>query len=284
MKKVLLHAHIFYPELWPQIATCIENCHAIAQDGLHVVASCPESKPDLKTLVDRALEGISHEVHAVPNRGYDIGPFMVYVVNRPDLADYDYVVKIHTKRDCDTFLHFHRITGSDWRNNLLSFCSTPKAMARSFAAFERDARLGMIADRRITSRGGFEYFKEDIALIRSYVTDLGLTPREATFVYGTMFMVRAKLLLPLANRVTLNDFPLTTEKSAHIDQGLTTQLEKLFGAVVSAQGSLVSNGRLPYSLASLDAKCIYLFCRTVRTLHILVDKLRICGNKTQSGF
>ncbi len=278
MKKTLLHAHIFYPTLWPQIAACIENVRAIVQGGLHVVATCPASKPELVTLVDHELVGISHEVHAVPNRGYDIGPFMVYVVNRPDLADYDFVIKIHTKRNVDTFLNFHQITGSDWRNNLLSFCSTPKAMVRSFAAFDRDARLGMIADRRITSRGGFEYLKEDIALIRSSVAELGLMPREATFIYGTMFMVRAKLLLPLANRVTLHDFPITTEKSAHFDQGFTTQLEKLFGAVVSAQGSLVSDGRLPHWLAQLDATCTYLFGRTVRTLHVFIDKLKIFKN------
>lgn len=38
------------------------------------------------------------DFYVVPNLGFDLGPF-VYALDKVNLSDYSYVIKLHTKRD-----------------------------------------------------------------------------------------------------------------------------------------------------------------------------------------
>ena len=262
--KIILHAHAFYPGLWPELQACIENCRAeVGGDSLFVVATYSEAKPELCEALERSLRSMRHEIIAVSNRGYDVGPFVEYVLNRPDFASFDYVVKLHTKRDVDSFFLYRRHNGSDWRRLLLSFCSTRDAFRRALSAFARAPRQGMVANAQVIGRGGVDYSKKSIDVVRSYVASLGLTPRETTVVLGTMFMARTKCLLPLANRWHLSDFEEVSSGS-HLDGSLAHCLERHFAAVVSAQGYLVSDGRLPYAFACCAARLTFTIGRSLR--------------------
>ena len=268
MTKIILHAHVFYPELWPELLSCIENCRAeVGDDSLFVVATCPETKPELRETLERSLRAMRHEVIAVPNRGYDVGPFVEYVLNRPDFASFDFVVKLHTKRDVDLFFLFRMFRGAAWRRELLSFCSTREAFRRSLAAFEQMPRLGMIAGSRVISRGGLDYSRAAIREVRSLGRKFGVERTRsgaATAVFGTMFMARTKCLLPLAGLSRLSDFELVTPANVHQGGSLAHAYEGTFAFAVSEQGYLVSDGKRPYSLACLAARVMFFVGRSWR--------------------
>lgn len=265
MAKIILHAHVFYPELWPELLVCIENCRAeVGTDSLFVVATFPEAKPEMREMLENSLSGMHHEIDAVPNRGYDVGPFIEHVLNRSDFASFDYVIKIHTKHNADLFFMFRQFRGGDWRHELLSFCSTPKAIRRSLKAFARAPRLGMIAGSAIISRGGFDYTKAAILEIQEIGQKLGVQTRGATVVWGTMFMARPKCLLSLANRWKLADFEEIGPSNAHQNYSLAHLFESIFAAFVTAQGYLVSDGKWPYPFAWIGAKLMFMIGRSWR--------------------
>ena len=215
-------------------------------------------------MLANSLSGMRHKIVPVPNRGYDVGPFVEYVLNRPDFASFDYVIKIHTKRDSNVFLFFHRFRDGDWRRDLLSFCSTPKAMHRSLRAFERAPRLGMVAGPLSISRGGFDYTQKAIIEIHDNGKRFGIESREATVVWGTMFMARTKCLVPLAQRFKIEDFEEIDSTNAHKPYSLAHLLEAVFAFAVTSQGYFVGDGKWPYPLAWIGSKLMFVVGRTWR--------------------
>lgn len=120
-RKTLIHAHIFYPDIWPEILSCIENCLAeSAPRSVSLVLTYPETHPELKDILIPAVNRLKpslkdSEVVPVPNCGYDIAPFLIEVLNRRTLNDYDYIIKLHTKRNVNTWLNFRAYRGTAWR-------------------------------------------------------------------------------------------------------------------------------------------------------------------------
>lgn len=88
------------------------------------------------------------------NYGYDVALFF-NVLDRLDLDCFDYVIKLHTKRDTPKcWVNFTPFEGGQWRRSLLSFCATPEAARRTLAAFARRPRLGMVAARALIDPSG----------------------------------------------------------------------------------------------------------------------------------
>lgn len=74
---------------------------------------------------------------------------------------------------------------------------------------------------------------------------IGLMPRRKTLVYGTMFAIRASLLIPIWRRYCEEDFAAPCSENPHRDYGLAGDLEIMFGLMVFAQGYYVSSCMLP---------------------------------------
>ena len=269
--RILLHAHVFHAAIWPEIRQCIENFRAVVgDDALTVVLT--HSLTDIPPPPTHTREAI-----AVPNRGYDIAPFLTQVLNRYNLDEYDYIVKLHTKRDVDCWLNYRLYRGSEWRRRLLAFCSTEQAVRQSIAAFAKYPRLGMISNSSLISYGGAYYITDDIRREKAFVRALGLHPKAAVFVPGTIFMVRAQLMKPFVNRYTTDDFPPITDPNAHA-LGLAHQLEGPLAAAVLAQGFVVSAGRYPPKIAAFGYYLRTFLFRILRALssctrHLLTDRL-----------
>lgn len=95
--KILIHAHIYYPEMWEELRRNIIVITQTAECELYItlVKACPEIAEAAKKLPCPA------HIILVENRGYDVGPF-IHVLNQADLKQFTYVVKLHTKRDITT--------------------------------------------------------------------------------------------------------------------------------------------------------------------------------------
>ncbi len=205
MKPILVHAHIYYPHLWPELKRCIEN---IAPHPFELFVTFVAEHPDIEADIRESFPAA--RILRLPNRGYDIGPF-IDVLKRVNLADYSYIVKLHTKRDMPRSTStFRRLTGASWRKTALSFVKSPEIFNTYLTAFEKDSLLGMQADVRLIAR-----------------------EKRHRFVAGTMFFARASLFAMLQN--VHYDF---AETGAHTEQAAHA-LERRFGSIMEEQGFYV---------------------------------------------
>lgn len=146
MRKTAVIVHVFYPELWPELVQCIRNI----SDPFDVFVTAVDGS--LAEIVRRDFP----EARFVPceNRGYDVWPF-IRVLRDLSAENYDWVVKLHTKRDVlDGFRYRfnHSVfNGKAWRNYLLTFMKTPAAWRRTRRLLEKQG-VGMVADRHVVVR------------------------------------------------------------------------------------------------------------------------------------
>ena len=230
--KALVIAHVFYPQLWPELADCIRN-----------VGSCDlvVTYVDESSVVAARRDFPAARFLLCENRGYDIWPFLK-AVQTSDLSAYDLIVKLHTKRDIDlprkAEVGYTVLNGSRWRDRLLAFVKTPEAWAKTVARFA-DPSIGMVADRHVVFRrcdakreahgGSFD------AAVRELNEKRGIpAKRNGRFVGGTMFAVRAPILARLVSH------PFSPEmfgaSGGHENETFAHVVERMFGLIVSGLG------------------------------------------------
>lgn len=231
--KVLVVVHVFYPELWPELAECIRNIG--------------ERTDIVVTYVDEAaVVRARHDFPAAKflpcaNSGYDVAPFLA-ALRSVDLAAYDLVVKLHTKRDivCPWWkvVGYTRLNGSAWRDHLLAFVKTPSAWVKTVARFS-DPSVGMVADRHVilTRRDAKkgEYVETFDAAVRELNERFGIpADGRGRFVGGTMFAVRAALVRPFAAEALASD--AFAASAGHEIETRAHVFERMFGLAVGGQG------------------------------------------------
>ena len=228
---VLVHVHAFYIEQIPGLLARL-NALLAAGERLDVfVTASADRAPEIRPIVATALP--SAKFVEVADAGYDVAPFLE-VLHRVDLADYDLVLKLHTKGRCFSE-PFTRMNGrylSDdlWSDTLVhSLVGSPFAFARCREMFAADASIGMAGSSYCVVPGN-----SDRDAVDSELAKIGLSAVDTfDFVAGTMFIVRASLLKPLL-RCDLEAFLNSGESGG--DFTLAHVMERVFGAVVVAQG------------------------------------------------
>ena len=103
-------AHVFYHDLWDEIADRIEAA-GIAFD---LFVTITDKGKETDALVERIRARFpAARTLRYPNRGRDVLPF-VHLVNAGALDGYQAVCKVHTKRSP------HREDGDHWRRHLMA--------------------------------------------------------------------------------------------------------------------------------------------------------------------
>lgn len=230
--KILVHLHLFYQNMLPEMLKLLHSLDNYEYDLFAtVVNASPETlaelrrfKPDV-TIID------------VENRGYDVAPF-VKVLQLADLSRYDYVIKLHTKQNLKrrAWLKNISFTGDSWRQLLVSFMASAEQLRRTLALF-RNPETGMVSHYNLIIKAGRE---DRLANARAdkMLAEMGLRTEDRSFVAGTMFVIRAKLLQPLKDYpCRMDDFePYNRETPGGT---LAHVYERLFGYVVTAQGQKI---------------------------------------------
>ena len=133
MKPILVHLHIYYNNLYEQLKQCIKNIEPYSFDLF--VTMIEEDKGIIRDIRETFPDA---KIQIVENRGYDIGPF-IELINQVNLDNYDYVVKLHTKRNMPkgSLLHYFDVSGSKWRNYALDFISAANKFNYCIQEFEK---------------------------------------------------------------------------------------------------------------------------------------------------
>ncbi len=281
--RVLIHAHFFYPEIAPEIAECCRNfIEVCGAERVSIIATYPTVKPEFAALLPKLLPYPAVKIIETPNRGYDVGAFVCEVLNKGPLENYDYIVKLHTKRDVDGIIGFRPVHGNEWRRKLLAFCASPEKVRESLAAFTRHPKLGLLASSCFINYASSDFCLESKTSACNLLRSLGLTPRALVSVAGTIFMVRAALLKPFVARFTWDDFLEVTPKIAHVDFGLAGLLETALSYSITAQGYSITAGKYPLPLAKLGYFAMAFIMRLIR--HIMNTSRKVFGAQGVAHF
>lgn len=278
MKPILVHIHIFYAELWPELKLCLSHISeypyelyvTLVQENEALVNDILATKSDTHILI-------------VKNKGYDVGPF-VEVLNEVDLSQYSYLIKLHTKRDIYhipepgwTKKSPFNLYGKRWRESLLSFMKKGN-LEKCLQSFEEDSQLGMINCYRCIVPS---FHKTEAKLLEvqqgaeKLLKRVNLTLRVCRYIKGTMFIARASLFQKIKEMgLTLNDFPPPDPEHSN---NIAHHLEVALGSIVVAQGYKVEDTFTPNAKLKAGAERCYINMRRK------IGKFFYQKKKTESG-
>lgn len=269
--RILVVAHVYYPELWKELAGCLR---VIREPHDLVVTYVDE-----ESVREARSNFPSARFIRCENRGYDVWPFL-RALQETGLDGYGVVVKLHTKRDVGKELLMNHTWLSDfhWRRHLLSFLGSPRAWAKALARLKSDG-IGLVADRHVV----FDREEAGPAYVSSFdrakreVEELagGPFPSEGLYVGGTMFAARtAPLRLLLRRGFTADMFE---ESAGHDRETYAHVVERMLGLCVFAAGLRIVawNGslrwrRLYYSKTPLGRLLRFIYQSRIRDWRLTV--------------
>ena len=234
--KVLVVAHVFYPEVWPDI-----------EDRL---ARMPEDFDLIVTLVKGRAESLEHpisrrlpkaRIHHVENQGRDSGP-LVDLALMGVFEGYDAILKVHTKRS------MHRLDGDAWRVDLLDgVMPSPEGIRRMIDLLRRDKDVGLIVPAGNVK--GPETWGSDLELVTALAArfPFAFDPDALQYPAGSMYWARPWVLQRLA------DLEIGSEhfepEADHLDGSTAHAIERFVGVLATASGlDLVESHEVPSRL------------------------------------
>lgn len=260
--SLAIHLHLHYTDMWNEIQRYLEN---IGNYPYHLYVTMTQENPSLIEEIKRFH--LETTVFIVENRGYDVGPF-IYFLNRIDLNRYDLILKIHTKNNkkgLDTLLNHRYVSREFWFKLLMGgVLDTPNLFKKNIYQFEQNANLGMIGSKYLIT-SDIKNSREVRKDVQDTMFKLGFVkPEIITFVAGTMFIIRSKLLQKIKDNYTLADF-LPTDGTVK-DGTLAHVLERVFGCIVIASG---------YKIKGFDKNKSFECCGTLSLVRNFVYRRKI---------
>ncbi|MTW22684.1 rhamnan synthesis F family protein [Allochromatium palmeri] len=229
--RVAVVVHIYYPELWPEIAEALSLL--VYPFDLYVTIT-PDTAPDITSRVRSAFPAA--HIQTYPNRGMDVLPFLRLA---PTLiqADYQAVCKLHTKRGDGQ-------QGITWRRAMLDpLIGDNTSFVDVAEAFARDPRLQLVGPAPLYQSAQHLMRCNEPLVSRLYqqLTGQGLPAANWGFFAGTMFWVRPRILQALAKLIAPGAVldPELFETDYQQDGQRVHALERVFGVLPSLHGGEV---------------------------------------------
>lgn len=185
-KRLAVMMQMYYVELWDEFRDYLKNIVdpfdlyvTMADDVLSI-----DEFQEMSRRIKRDFPQASTTL--VQNKGLDIGPFLLTlnsVLNRG--VDYDYVMKLHTKRS----IHTMGEGGDGWRKELVdALLLNPQKYIRNRQLFD-DNEVGMVGAKKwVTS-----HVETNSRTVDYYKAKLGV-PKGKDFIGGTVFLMRFEIL------------------------------------------------------------------------------------------
>ena len=192
-QKILVHLHLYYHDQLDWFLSKLKNITCpydllvtVVESNSISYAKLLKFKPDTQII-------------KVKNYGYDVYPFW-QVLQKINLSDYRYVLKIHTKnRREDTWKKDGGVTYTQyqWRNDLIDpLIGSKTCFRKTLKIFDKKPYVGMIgAKNLLRTKDSLAYISDTQKICEKF----NILYQEAPFVCGTMFMVRSWILNKFKN-------------------------------------------------------------------------------------
>ncbi len=239
-KTIAVHLHIYYEEMWGELAGCLGALQGHDYD-LFVTLVKPNAELEGKIKAFKPTV----EIFVVENRGYDVGAF-IYVLNHINLNNYDYVIKLHTKRNLQQKVsdigNGFGCLGGMWREWLLSFMQ-PRHLEKCLSALAKNPHLGACCYYKCIHP--IENFRGISAEARERYKDYMFGLPSYSFVAGTMFIMRADLLTDVQKMSIKQE--LFDEPDARHSMQFAHIMERTLGEVVYAHHCHIKDVFTPFA-------------------------------------
>ena len=270
--KILVHLHLYYADMLPEMINRLRSLEGRDYD-LYVTLGKddPLVKKDILSFKNDA------RILIVDNRGYDLAPFLA-VLHEVDLDKYDYLIKLHTKRDLPAPAELPRccFRGSQWRECLTGFMKDRTALDKALKLFIQKPEIGMLSHYKLLISAAKED-REANRRAEEIMQKLGLKVRDRHFIAGTMFICRAGIMKPLLRLpYTAADFDVPA--ADHAGGTLAHALERVLSWLVAAQGFAISS-YTPRTLSALIQIAAYKCKRFLYRKHTNskgITRIKIC--------
>ena len=221
--KVLVVAHVHYPELWGDIDDRLSRMPG----AFDLIVTLTEGT------AEQAIPAIMRKhprarIELVANKGRDWAPTLM-LANRGLLSGYDAVAKVHTKKS------EHRIDGDGWRLALLDgIFESPEQIQRTIDLLQEDRSVGLVVPTGHVA--GTEHWGSNQGIIEAlaYRLPMAFDPERLTFPAGSMFWCRPWLLERLAD-LDIGDEHFEPEAGQY-DATTAHALERLVGVYSEVAG------------------------------------------------
>lgn len=236
-QRIAAIVHLYYHDLWNEIAACLENLRHLQPD-LYVTLSNDKPRSELNRVRSAILKRWPQStIIELPNQGMDVGPF-VEVVRHIDASrrSYDLILKLHSKKSVAVSGDEH---GSAWRQELYSgLASSRSDVDRIVSIFCEHFHIGMIAPKGMLLGKS----SKDVAagkILNAPNMELlgkrmGLVDNQQLFFRGTMFWARADDILKpiIKGNLSISDF----EAGHQPDESRAHAMERLFACMTRSAG------------------------------------------------
>jgi lipopolysaccharide biosynthesis protein len=235
--RILVVAHVYYPEVWLDI----EDRLARLPEPYDLVVALVEGRAlGLEAEIKRRLPHA--RIHHVANYGRDFGS-LVELANLGVFDGYDAVLKVHTKRSP------HRLDGDAWRVSLLDgVLPSPGDVRRILELLRSDRDVGLVVPTG--SLMGPETWGSDRELVEALAArvPLAFDPDRLLYAAGSMYWVKPFVLQRLADLAL--DVEHFENEADHLDGSTAHALERYVGIVTAASGlDLVEAADVPSRLS-----------------------------------
>ncbi len=233
LRKILVCIHIYYHNQVDYIIDKLKSLNGIDYD-LFVTYTNENKETNEKFLNFNK----NAKFKIVENKGYDIYPFLV-LINEIDLEKYSSVLKLHTKNK-DEFDSY------SWRDDLYENLMGTKNIFK--ANLKKIEKYGLVGSKkRITTMN--ERCPENVWLFEDVCKQIGIEPKKANFIAGTIFLARIEIIKRIKELNLLQlDFENKTMETGS-NGTVAHVIERLFGVLCNDLGYKIygSNKRKIFS-------------------------------------
>lgn len=231
-KRLAIHAHIYYPELAPELAQYL-SAFPCAYD-LYISTPFEGDREQLTLLFSKSTTLGKLHMALTPNRGRDLAPLFAQFGKQ--LLDYDYVCHVHTKKSLAT-----NSIGRVWRSYLWDglLSNQNHRLQKIWHLLDTHALVYPQKFHWIdvnNCQWGANY-SQGVELCQN----LGLNPPPDGFIEfpaGSMFWARADALAPLIDlNLGFEDFD---DELGQTDHTLAHTLERLIGYLPLVQSKRIA--------------------------------------------
>jgi lipopolysaccharide biosynthesis protein len=244
--KIAVFLHLYYLDMWPEMKAYLRNIHYDYDLYVSVVnnSAHPINLTNMKSTIEKDILGST--VFIVENKGLDIGGTMVIMdhILNSDL-NYDYVLKLHTKKSIHGGRESKIENGNRWRNQLIQpIVGNYKNVNSIIDLFTNDSSVGMIgANNWLLDKYNSVSFYDSPEL-KQYCQKLGIITSlgDIQFIGGTMFWVDFNVLKSFFTVNNPMKIRNNLESGAFTDmKGITRThcFERVFGLMVLDSGKKI---------------------------------------------